>query len=265
MSFKLINRLVWLFAVVAAATAVVITGLLALTVGVDRERVAGITVGGLAATILVVGISLLAHPRRTRRKRQDVEPVLSPWYSGLPGVPVHNSLPVQPPPSPGIAQPTLAVSRPPGSADVTMLPHRSQSGAETTPASGIPLDSLADTRPMRRVQIQELPPDTLEDTRPRQAVRPTTALKPAARGPYDDLFPPPQPDDEDYLECGHDPTTLLPPDEAHEEPPTTPILPVPTNEPVVIDRLPDAPNDQAGDQTAKSGDEASISPDSLPA
>jgi hypothetical protein len=237
-SFTLINRLLWLVIVTAAATAVLIAGLFALIIGVDSERVTVITIGGLTAIVLVLWIGVLARLRPAPGQRQDVTPVLSPWYT-LPSV-----LP------------------PAGSADLAMLPYHVQPGTETTPASGIPLDYLTDTRPMRRVQIEEPPLDSLEDTHPRQVVRPPTPLKPTVRGPYDDLFPPPQPDDEDYLECEHDLTPPVQRDEAPEEPPTTPILPVLKNEPAEIDRVPDELDDQAGEQTAKSGDEASASPGS---
>ncbi len=237
MSFKLINRLLWLVIVAAAATAVLIAGLFALIIGVDSERVTVVTVGGLVAVVLVLWIGVLTGLRSDHSERRDVGPVLSPWYSNLPGV-----------------------VPPAGPVDPITLPPYFQPSTETTPASGTSLDPLVDTRPMRRVQIQEPPPDPLEDTHPRQAVRPEPARRPAMRGPYDDLFPPPQPDDEDYLECEHDLAPLVPHDDAPEEPATTPTLPIPTRDPAEIDPIPQAPDDKVGDQTAQSGDEAPTSP-----
>jgi hypothetical protein len=135
----------------------------------------------------------------------------------------------------------------------------------TTPASGTALDSLSDTRPMRRVLIEEPPLDSLEDTHPGQAAIPKPTRRPAMRGPYDDLFPPPQPDDEDYLECEHDLTPPLPHDETPEEPATTPTLPFSTRDSAESDPMPGASNDPMGDQTAQSGGEAPTSPGIPPA
>jgi hypothetical protein len=242
MSFKLINRLLWLVVVTTAATAVLIAGLFALIIGVDSARVTVVTIVGLAAVVLVLWLGVLTHLRPAHSQRQDAGLALAPWYSNLPG-----ALP------------------PAGSADPGTLPPYFQPSMETTPASGTALDSLADTHPMRRVQIQEPPIDALEDTQPRQAARPKPARRPAMRGPYDDLFPPPQPEDEDYLECEHDLAPLLPHDETPEEPATTPTLPISTRDPAEIDPMPDAPDDPMGDQTAPSGGEAPISPGNPPA
>jgi hypothetical protein len=242
MSFKLIDRLLWLVIVAAAAMAVLIAGLFALIVGVDSERVTVITIGGLAAVVLVLWIGVFAGLRSDRRQRRDVGPVLSPWYSSLPGAPPQA-----------------------GSADPAMLPTYFQPDMATTPASGTALDSVSDTRPMHRVQIEEPPPDTLEDTHPGQVVRPQPTRRPAMRGPYDDLFPPPQPDDEDYLECEHDLAPPLPHDEAPEEPATTPTLPFSTRDSAESDPMPGASNDPMGDQTAQSGGEAPTSPGNPPA
>jgi hypothetical protein len=224
--FELIDRLLWLAMTIAAVTAVVIAGLFALLIDVDSERVMVIAIGGLAAIILVMWVGVFTRLRSARRQRQEVRPEPAPWFAGSPDAP-----------------------SPAGSADVITLPHRSQPGAEmaATPASGVPLEPLADTRPMHRVQVEEPPADALEDTHPRQAFRPPSALKPAARSPYDDLFPPPQPDDDDYLECDHD---------------STPILFIPAHGPPVIDRPPETPADQVGDQTAKPGDEPPAPDDS---
>jgi hypothetical protein len=242
MSFKLINRLLWLVVVAAAATAVLIAGLFALIIGVDSERVTVITIGGLAAAVLVLWIGVFAGLRSDQSQRREVGPVLSPWYSSLPDV-----LPQA------------------GSADPVMPVPYFQPTMEATPASGTALDPLADTRPMRPVQIEEPPPDALDDTHPGQAVRPKPARRPAMRGPYDDLFPPPQPDDEDYLECEHDLAPHLPRDEASEEPSTTPTLPVSTRDSAESDAAPGAPNDAMGDQSAQSGGQEPTSPGIPPA
>ncbi len=247
MSFsKLIDRLVWLVIVAATVLAVGMAGLLALAFGTDHVRV-GLTVSGaLIVVILVAWIHAVWQGRPRRRQRAAPYAEGASWAKRPMPAPVPSSHLLWKPLEPSV-------------------------------------DTTVDTRPMRPVQIEEPPHDLVEDTKPTAAMKPgpVYTAPSSGRGPYDDLFPPPEPGDEDYLEYDHETTAKtathiepspLPPDEQ----PTTPIGPVtpqleppeakPDAEPEARIDTPDQPGEpRESAPSAQSESETLTPPDNSPA
>ncbi len=102
-------------------------------------------------------------------RRRQTPPSPPPWYTGPPTFPAARSL---------VPPPQQVSTVPPDWAKITQVARQ-------------PDSLLHDTQ---QVLSNTQPGQDEEDTRQSRAVHAPV------RGPYDDLFPPPQPGDEDYLE-----------------------------------------------------------------
>jgi hypothetical protein len=198
MCFNVLNRLTWLALVFVAVLIVIGLGLLTFISGAVElgQREALILAGGLVAEIVIVVAYFRLRFRRSQRPLTGaVLPPPVPWYNA----PRNLSQKIYEPPAP-------AESTPPHPAQPVIV-HAGKREFE---------NDHGDTRPMRRVEVPRLQSEVEEDTRPTQAVRlPAIPPKKPPPGPYDDLFPPAQPGDEDYLETSH----MEPVPEQPEQPP----------------------------------------------
>lgn len=186
MCFNLLNRLTWLALVFVAVLFVFGLGLLTYISGEVEpgQREAVILVGGFVAELVILTVYFRARARRSRRPLiKAVPPPPVPWYNP----PRNLSQKIYEPPAPAESTPPHP-SRP-------VIVHAGKRAGD---------DDHSDTRPMRRVEVPRLQSEVEEDTKPTKAVRlPVIPPKKRPPGPYDDLFPPAQPGDEDYLETSH--------------------------------------------------------------
>ena len=187
MCFNIMNRLTWVALVLVSIVVVIGLGMFAYVIGAvgagERELV--LLGSAFVVETLVVVAYFVGRIRRSRRSKVRIAPPLTsvPWYN--PPLSLSQRIYESPPPAestPHHPSPPIIIRGP-------------RSGEVHT-----------DTRPMRRVEVPRLPTENMveEDTKPTKAVPPVTPRrKPLPPGPYDDLFPPAQPGDDDYLETSH--------------------------------------------------------------
>jgi hypothetical protein len=230
MCFNVLNRLAWLALVFVAALFVIGLGLLTYISGAVElgPREAVILAGGLVAEIGIVVAYFRLHTRRFRRpSTRAVPPPPVPWYDA----PRNLSQKIYEPP-------IQAEATPPHPARPVIV-HAGKREAD---------NDHGDTRPMRRVEVPRLQSEVEEDTKPTKAVRlPVIPPKKPPPGPYDDLFPPAQPGDEDYLETSH----MEPIPEQPEQPPAAEaeIAPAPSAD----EEAPPEPPSEEAEQTSPDG------------
>jgi hypothetical protein len=225
MCFNVLNRLTWLALVFVAVLIVIGLGLLTYISGAVElgQREALILVGGFVAEIVLVTAYFRLRARRSRRPLfRAVPPPPVPWYNA----PRNLAQKIYEPP-------IQAEATPPHPARPVIV----HAGKRETD------NDHGDTRPVRRVEVPRLQSEVEEDTRPTKAVRlPVIPPKKPAPGPYDDLFPPAQPGDEDYLETSH----MEPIPEQPEQPPAAQAEVAPS--PSADEEAPPEPPSDAAEQ-----------------